>query len=125
MNCPPCVPIGSMVASSPSIDTYRLTRQMPPTPLTISSAPTSSTLVDSDRLDSQRFTRQTCATAPARPRKAMPMSFPTTPLAEPIAAARTSPPRYSDDFRLKSRAVTLSDGTGIAVTESCVLSVNA
>jgi hypothetical protein len=51
--------------------------------------------------------------------------LPTTPLAEPIAAARTSPPRYTDDFRLKSRAVTLSDGTGIAVTDSCVLSVNA
>ena len=55
----------------------------------------------------------------------MPISFPTTPLAEPIAGGPHQPAAIQRDFSVKSMAVTLSDGAGIAVTESCVLSVNA
>ena len=114
-----------MVASSPSSETYLLTRQMPPAPLTINNVPMSSTFVDSERLDSQRRARQTCATPPARPRKA------DADLLADHAAGRAErgdphqPAAIQRRFTVKSSAVRLSDGTGIAVTDSCVLSVNA
>src|SRR3954467_4409169 len=65
-------------------------RQIPPAPLTmISSAPANRTLLDSDRLESQRRAGQSWTTPPARP---------TRGRARPLPPARAAPAQMGADL---------------------------